>query len=449
MLVISTTHPISGREVIGLHDRLSQRYQHLNDLDFAFLFNVPPVRIGEIKKAVPGGRENESQQRQSADPSGRKNPRTMSPTHAIMVRLLSKYPELTPLPPQPTSVEVWEAISPYMPKPNGSSRNVPNVNRIGFAPLFGRSYVSSYKLLSEEMHTASTPSANVMRLYVLVMSKFAEILVMTVKDYLAERAPQSLMEELDSRLEPDWTVLRWESDLYRYIPKKADREEVKAVVQERRKAWFDLYLAVLQDEAVSRDLDASEAIAKGNWRNAQPVTDKDMRKYEPRQRPILGRYSPELDDLKEAHRFGLTSSEFYWLLGMQVKAYYRIREKGNQRLDAPTSILLRYLYRQPKDIKHFFAPEMDVQEMLAIIKREDPEFNPMHLGPLLGGSNVVSYHLLQKGNRPFARRLAMIWEREKHRTPDLYWRLRRCVEEEVFARGLDIDEFWERRKWNV
>jgi len=444
--MISATHPISGREVIALHERLSLRFQHLNDLDFAYLFNVPPVRINEIKRALPGGRENPEASNQIVGGSPKKKLRTMSPTHAILVRLLSKYPELTPLPPQPTSREVLEAIGSFMPNPDSARTGE---NRIGFAPLFGRSYVSSYKLLAEEAHTASTPSANVMRLYVLVLSKFAEILVDAVTDYLKDNAPGSLLEELQRTLEPDWTVLRREPEIYRYVPNRIDRARVKSTVDERRKAWFDLYLSVLKDEAVSRNRDSDEAIRKGTWRNPDPVNDKEMRKYEPRQRPILGRYSPELDDLKERHRFSLTSSEFYWLIGMQVKAYYRIRERGNQRLDAPTSILLRYLYRQPKDIKHFIAKEMSVEEILETIKREDPAFQPMHLGPLLGGSNVVAYHLLEKGNRPFARRLAMIWEREKYRTPDLYWRLRRCTEEEVFARGLDIDEFWRRRKWNV
>jgi hypothetical protein len=243
--------------------------------------------------------------------------------------------------------------------------------------------------------------------------------------------------------------MRWEPDFYRLIPSKADREAVKATVKSRRQAWFDLYVSVLEDEAASRNLDLGSAISKGNWRNTEEVTDQQMRKYDARQRPILGRHSPELEELKNGKFVDMTSSEFYWLLGMQVKAYYKVRDRGHQRLDAPTSILLRYLGRQPKDFSLFFTPEMDVQEMLQIIQQEDPNFKPMYLGPLLGGSNVVSYHLLKEGNRPFARRLAMIWQREKNRTPDFYWRLRRCVEEEVFARGLDIDEFWERRKWNV
>lgn len=446
--MISNTHPIGGHDVKALHELLSMRYPHLNDLDFAYIFNVPPMRINELKKAVPGGRENPQESRQDSG-RGKKPARVMKPTNAILVRLLTKHPEFTPLPQQPTSMEVWQAISPFMPPADGWSRQGPEVNRIGFAPLFGRSYVSSYKLLSEDEHMASTPSANVVRLYMLVMGKFAEIMVTAVTEYLEAHAPASVLADLQSSLEPDWTVMRWEQDIYRHIPSKSARDEVKATVQSRRRAWFDLYLSVLHDEAVSRDLNPDTVISKGNWRNAEEVSDQQMRKYDARQRPILGRHSPELEELKNGKFFEMTSSEFYWLLGMQVKAYYSVRKKGHQRLDAPTSILLRYLGRQPKDFRLFFTPEMRVEEMLSIISAEDPTFKPMHLGPLLGGSNVVSYHLLKEGTRPFARRLAMIWEREKHRTPDFYRHLRRCVEEEVFARGLDIDEFWEKRKWNV
>lgn len=446
MPVISNTHPISGHNLKALHELLATRYPNLNDLDFACILNVPPLKVNELKRAVPGGRSNSSE---AASDEGKTRARVMKPTHAILVRLLTKHPEFTPLPPEPTSREVWKAISPFMPRADGWSKQGPGVNRIGFAPLFGRSSVSSYKLLAEDDFLESSTSANVIRLYMLVMGKFAEIMVSTVTEYLEAHAPASVVAEFKAALEPDWTVMRWEQDVYRYIPAKGARDEVKRTVYDRRRAWFDLYLSVLHDEAVSRDLDPEVAIKKGAWRNNEDVTDQQMRRYDPRQRPILGRYSPELQEFKNGKYGDLTNAEFYWILGMQVKAYYSARSKGHQRLDAPTSILLRYFERQPRDFHLFMPEEMHANEMLSIIHAQDPEFVPMQLGALLGASNVVTYHLLREGTRPYLRRLAMIWAREKYRTPNFYHILRRCTEEEVFARGLDIDEFWNKRKWNV
>ncbi len=341
-----------------------------------------------------------------------------------------------------------------MPKPVRPSREPNSANRRGFAPpLFGRSNVSSYKLLSEDAETATeSPGGSVSRLYMLVMGKMGgQILRENLLNIVRRSAPSSAENELRKRMAKDWRILQQEAELIQTWVPASERATFKQEVFDQRRAWFDLYMNVLHDEAVSRRVEPDVVIAKGNWTNKEPVTDRDLRMYEPRQRPpILGMGSPpELDDFKD--RFFLTSSEFFWVLGgLQIRAYYKARnaENRNKRIDAATSILLRYLYRYPKDISLFLYPTMQGEEMLERIKELDPNFKVSQLGPLFGGAYVASYYFRKGDQVPYyARRMSSIMAMWIDTHPELYQHIRECAEEEAYARGVNPSSLWKEARW--
>jgi hypothetical protein len=432
--------PISGAHIQTLQNTLHE-YNTLHDLDLAMLLNVPPLRIAELKKAGPGGQPPQRK-------ANGKVQRVIKPHQAILIRLLIKHPEFAPIVPRPTSVETWEAIKPFMPKPIGlsSGRQGRDGKIIGFSPLFGRSATSSYKMLTQNSGQQE-PGTNVVRLYMLVLGKFGQIFRNLLFEYMEKWVAKDLIAEIRRDMPSDWRVIRNEEYWARHLPKAKQRELFNEVFSQRS-GWMDLYLSVLHDEAISRDLDPTNVLFKGNWKNTENVTQKQMRTYESRQRPILGAGSIELDGFKT--QFDLSGSEFYYVLGLQVKSYFRAKskERKEKRLDAPTSILLRYLWRQPKDISLFIPKIMTGQEMLDYIQGIDPTFKKTHLGPLMGGAHVVSYHLIDKGMRPLARRLSAIFAEQIERRDDFYRILRNCVEEEVTARGVDLETFWREGNWN-
>ena len=432
--------PISGSHLVYLQQHLHQM-NNIHDLDLAMLMNVPPLRVAELKKAISGGKKSKAQ-----EVGDSKKQRIIKPHQAILIRLLIKHPEFAPMVPRPTSHQTWKAIQPFMPKPQGNARNEKDGNIIGFSPLFGRSATSSYKVLSK-ISGKQEPGTNVVRLYMLVLGKFGQIFRDTLAGYLEKHVAKDLASEIRKTIPYDWRVLNDTEHWTRHLTVNVKRQFFQDVYYQNS-GWMDIYLSVLHDEAVSRDLDPQVVLFKGNWKNSEDVDSKKHRSYGVRQRPILGSGSQELEQFKDT--FGLTGSEFYWVLGMQVKSYFRAKsaERKHKRIDAPTSILLRYLWRQPKDINLFIPEIISGQEMLDYIQDIDPAFKKTHLGPLLGGAHVVSYHLIEKGMRPFARRLSAIFAEQITRRDDFYRILRTCAEEEVTARGVDIETFWREGNWN-
>src|SRR5690554_2586259 len=65
---------------------------------------------------------------------------------------------------RPGNAEMFELISPLM---SGTGSNGKMAGKQGYAPLFGRSYVSSYKMLAE----AESTSLPVVRLQLLIVGR--------------------------------------------------------------------------------------------------------------------------------------------------------------------------------------------------------------------------------------------------------------------------------------
>lgn len=460
--------PISGHHIEMLYPRLDQVFAQgkgvngkIRGLDIAMLMNVPPGRMPSFHKAQGGGGAT-ADAGAGTDTTGddeRSSERIIKPSQAILTRLLLRHPEYAPLVPIPAPQEVWQQIRPLIPEWL-FGKNRKQVTHIVFAPLFGRSYPTSYKLLGSSEYDdqpASEPPTNVTRLFMLVLEKLGDVFRRSLMHYLDNHAPQSFVDDARRAMRSNWLVLHQQEQLVRdFIPEHYQQTFLGQVL-ERKRGWFELYLQVLQDEAASREIDAYQAIARGYWRNKEPVSQALRQKLSPRQQPITGSSQFVFDKIRQQvlesgdSNFGeMTSAEFFWLMGVPVKTFYTMHQKGEHRIDAPTAILARYLYRYTSDVSLMLEQAGRGSEIYAAIRRLDESFRAAQLAPLFGGGYVSSFHFVKDGRCPNdLRRLTGIFMREIERNPDIYWQIRQCAEEEAYARGIDSRTFWKRARWSL
>ncbi|KPP97814.1 hypothetical protein [Marinobacter sp. HL-58] len=446
---------ISGQNLAYLKVMLESALDgvEVKDLDLAMLMNVPVNRLGQLKRAkssidVLGKTDSTVDVDEELETRAVEVP-SLRPSQAILVRLLLKYPHYAQLLLRPTNPEVFDLIAPFMlPEGRGVSNGSARPKKSGFAPLFGRSYISSYKMLAEDSSSSVNSSIPVTRLQMLVVGKFGELFKRLLSKYQKEQGVIGGGNEIEKFEARGWAVLREQDSLTSWM----SDETYEAFFDELSALWGDWfqkhYLQVLRDEAVSRDLDPESALGKGNWTNTEKVAETELRKYTRNTQPILGDTNSLFTLFRES--FELTSSEAYWTLGIQVKAFYRFRQRANQRIDAPTSILIRYLFRYPGDIELFIRGPGKGSEILARIQQEDPSFKLSQLGPLFGASRVMSY-AFANDNIPcpfFARRLAGIFRQRSIMGEPIYRQIRDCVEDELQARGLNSVQFWRDGRWH-
>ncbi|WP_336367039.1 hypothetical protein [Marinobacter sp. C2H3] len=459
------SEPIRGRSLMNLKMMLESYLGgdgvggEVRDLDLAMLMNVPLNRLSQLKRArssietvgrdvdtEAGDDESDDDDARSAAvgeleavPPDAADLPGLRPNQAILVRLLLQHPEWVPMPLRPSPAALFELLQPFMPAPAGKG---------GFAPLFGRSSVSSYKMLADTDAGTQAAGVPVVRLQLLVVGQYARVFAAALREEAAAdtSAPDSVMQTLAAR--SGWGLLRERDSLTDWM---GDDQLLRfeARVAEGFRHWFeDQYLAVLADEARSRDLSLDEALVKGKWANSAPVSDADFATYSRPQKPILGRADSLFSLFRES--FGLTSAEAYWVLGLQVKAFYRFRQRPDRRVDAPTAILLRYLFRYPGDIDLFIPPPMAGADILEAIRRERPDLRTSQLGPLFGASRVMSYDFASEGTPCpfFARRLSMVFSACTRAGEPIVEALWDCVEDEVRARGLSLEQFWRDGRWH-
>ncbi|MET4027639.1 hypothetical protein ABIE59_003182 [Marinobacter sp. MBR-99] len=443
--------PINGQSLMSLKAVLESYLGggEVRDLDLAMLMNVPLNRLSQLKRAKSSietvGRDvtpDETLGLADDDDAVAELP-GLRPSQAILVRLLLKHPEWVPIPLRPSHPEVFSLLQPFMPGADGRTPN-----KAGFAPLFGRSYISSYKLLSESADGSQGAGLPIIRLQRLVVAKYARAFADALAA-LASKTPEVPADVLATAKNLNvWALLRERDSLTDWMNDEL-LLNFENDVNQRFQVWFnDQYLGILKDEAASRDTSPEQAIEKGKWTNTEEVSDQKLASYSRAQRPILGRSDSPFSLFRES--FGLTSAEAYWVFGIQVKAFYRFRQRANQRIDAPTSILLRYLFRYPDDIDLFMPVPASGRDIFDAIQQEDPDFKLSQLAPLFGASRVMSYEFAEpEAACPFfARRLATVFWQQKQKGEPIYRAMRECVEEEVIARGLDLGQFWRDGRWH-
>jgi len=447
------SQPIKGQSLLNLKAVLESRVGggEVRDLDLAMLMNVPVNRLSQLKRAqssifVIGNIESEPD---GDNEDGADEVPSLRPSQAILTRLLLKHPEYAPLPVRASNAEILDLIAPVMDVIGGGGKKESSAQprKLGFAPLFGRSYISSYKMLAEGDSGTSNTGLAVVRLQMLVIGKFARLYKSVLREYISTYRDKQAFPS-DEMFEDGWELLRERDSLTDWMSDPVYLSFVERVQDEWRKWFSNCYLEVLRDEAISRNIEPEIAIEKGKWTNTEPVSDEEFASYSRATKPILGRSDSLFSMFRES--FQLTSAEAYWALGIQVKAFYRFRQRANQRIDAATSILVRYLFRYPEDISLFVEPPPPGSEILARIQQEDPDFRLGQLAPLFGASRVMSYGFAND-ELPcpfFARRLATIFHRQSVRGRPIYQELRECVEDEIVARGLDRNQFWRDGRWH-
>lgn len=449
--------PIEGAHLTELANMMMTEWDatEIRDLDLAMALNIPPNRISHFKRAkssIEGGAEGEDGAAGESEGNGQIP--MVHPHQAILIRLLMRYPHYAPLVKRPSNQEVWDLISDLLPRPlDNTLRRGPapkgDVEKKGFAPLFGRAAVSSYKMLpGEDSSATGETSLAVVRLQMLILSNFANVFRDIYRRYASHH--MFVVDRKNPLYEPQgrgWTVLRERDSLTEWMSEDV-LSRFYTEVQAQWRTWTeDQYLPNLYNEAISRHKDPEEAIRKGNWTNPELVTDDEFLKFKAAAKPITGSadYFIRFRTLTQT-----TSAEMFWLLGMQVKGFYRYRDRGSQRIDASTSILIRYLMSHNSDLDYFIEQPPTGEWLLKKIQGLDPSFKRLHLAPLFGASKMASYKFAAEHNDCpyFARRLATIFARELPKGPEIYWQIRECTEDEVKARDLDVETFWKQGKWH-
>src|SRR5690554_1925395 len=184
--------PISGNTLMNLKLVLVSVVGdgEVRDLDLAMLLNVPVNRLGRLKKAgAPAGAAEKPEPDDEQDDA---TAATIRPNQAILVRLLLKHPEYAPLNMRPGNAEIFEQIAPLMPRTSSNSKKA---GKQGNAPLFGRTYVSSYKMLAE----AESTSLPVIRLQLLIVGRLGEMfreLCLKKVQQAAKKVPDYVLQSL-------------------------------------------------------------------------------------------------------------------------------------------------------------------------------------------------------------------------------------------------------------
>lgn len=413
-------NPVSGDDIQLLMARLQAEDPHLNNIDLAFLMNKPLMRISWLK-----------------------GEQKVTPSQAIITRLLLRNPSYCPLPAIPDSLEVFEAMKPFFPSLGATSKRE-------FSPRFGRSSVTSYKFLDEDPYKVKVqPGLTVNRLYMIVMTQFAKIYKQHMTAYLKEHATQAILDQVINRWPLDWTVLRTaEEDKKLLIKSKSDRAKLEAEIHKDQAEWIGKYMSVLEDEAASRQLPYPEILRTGKWRVKEKFPADLPGKLPPNQIPVTASGMAYSIQVLQS-QLSLTSSEVNWMLGLQAKSLHLIRKNEQNYVDPSVAILVRYLCRYPEDYDDIIPPSMNGEQVLQKIQRIDPSFKRSMIGPLFGGGYVSSYEFLKNPQCPYhARRLSSIFAQQIDRNPDFLRDMIECAEEEAFARGVKKEDLWKYGKWS-
>lgn len=461
--------PVSGEDLKFLERTLEPgtedpetEYGRMRATDTGFLFNIPIPRIPalmaapssfsapdlRVRKAPDNHVPDEDLRTEAKNPKRVPKAATIRPNLAILIRLLTAHPKYTDiLPPKPSNRMVYWQISRLVKRFNEK-----RAWRGAFAQLFGRSKISSYKMLPADFEKMAVDrrenSQPVIRLQMLIMERFGKIFRDTYHAFCYSDMPERVRGESRYQLKHrNWLALKEWEDVTAWMTKDV-RARFDETVKEKCTLWFEQgYLHTLDCEARSRNLTLEQALKEGKWANSDRVSPEQWRTYSPGAEPILGGQGI-FENFREMVR--ITSPEMLWLLGLQIKSYFRYREHPDQRIDPSVSILVRHFYEQRfDDLGLFITHPLTGKEILKRIQAIDPSFDRKHMGLLFGGGVVAGYNMTQE-DAPvpfFAYRLASIFTRHIDDGPEIYWHLREAAEQEVKARGLDIETFWREGDW--
>lgn len=449
----SPKEPITGDYIPMLAALLSAQANKFTDspdtltnADLAFLLNIPSQQLSSARTApssmdVIDRRINKDIPASASTRKNGENLKCIRPYHAILIRLYLKYPQYGAiLPPTPDDYEVFELIEPLLR---------PAPSRRWFAQHFGRSLVTSYKMLppKDEYRRTRDNSRPVSQLQTLILQRFAkefrELYETYYDKYLPEKHRDNPLFKPASR---SWDILREQDSLTDWMsPSRYERFQ-RALNHRWRQWWEKRYLKTLEREAKSRDMTLDDALKTGNWHRKEPVTD--LSRYSQRTMPITGADNSLLVSFRDL--MGLSSSESLWVLGIAPKTYFMYRSRGNQRIDPSVSILMRHFMAYPDDLELMVPPAPNGQAVMKRIEQIDPNFTPTMIGPFFGGGTIAGYNMVRTDHLipAFARRAASLLMFHARYSEDIYWHLKECAEDEARARGIEPAELWHNGVWH-
>lgn len=425
----------------------------LSNADLAYLLNIPAQQVSLMRSApssvdVGDRRIYKKLTSEAADSHRNSDGLTcIRPHHAILMRLFLKYPKYASiLPPVPDDYEVYDLIQPLM-RPPGQPLNEAGVSkRRWFAQLFGRSLVTSYKMLPPKGKRQTRDNSRPIRqIQTLIMLRFAHEFRQLLEKYRrkhmtkAERADPLYHSEKRS-----WDILRERDNLTDWMDDRLFEAFETELYERFRRWWDDRYMGTLQEEAQSRYKTYQEAIVEGNWINDDPVDLSREAKF----KVITGAQQQHLHQFRSMT--GLSAAEALWLLGIGSKAYFMYRNRGAFRLDPAISILIRHYLKYPDDRALVVPPAPSGPEVLETIQRIDPSFRKSMLGPFFGAGTMTGYTMLKPGapTPSFARRAMSLIGYHASISDDIYWHMREVIDEEARARGLSEHDLWVKGIWH-
>lgn len=449
----SPKEPITGDYIPMLSALLSAQANEFTDspdiltnADLAFLLNIPSQQLSSARTApssmdVIDRRINKDIPASASTRKNGENLKCIRPYHAILIRLYLKYPQYGAiLPPTPDDYEVFELIEPLLR---------PAPSRRWFAQHFGRSLVTSYKMLppKDEYRRSRDNSRPVSQLQNLILQRFAkefrELYELYRATHMAEKDRKNPLYEPASR---SWDILRERDSLTDWMPTKLYNQFEQELADRWKDWWEDRYLKTLEREAQSRDMTLDDALKTGNWHRKEPVTD--LSRYSQRTMPITGADNSLLVSFRDL--MGLSSSESLWVLGIAPKTYFMYRSRPDRRIDPSVSILMRHFMAYPDDLELMVPPAPNGQAALKMIRQIDPNFTPTMIGPFFGGGTIAGYNMVRTDHLipAFARRAASLLMFHVRYSEDIYWHLKECAEDEARARGIEPAELWQNGVWH-
>ncbi|ARM86287.1 hypothetical protein [Marinobacter salarius] len=425
----------------------------LTNTDLAFLLNVPTQQLSALSNApsslyVTDRRVTRNLPAEAGDRRSGQNLKCVRPYHAILVRLYLKHPEYTNLiPPRPRDSLVYELIQSFMRLP-GFPLNTPDVDKSRyFAPYFGRSLVTSYKMLKSGASTRSRDNSRpVVQLQTLIVLRFAHEFRKLYAEYWAKYIPkQKRSKAIYKPQSRTWDILLERDSLTEWMNNRVF-EDFESELYHRWQVWWDTkFMQTLEREAISRSTSIEEVLKTGQWSNKDEVRHENL----PQScAPITGASYDRLATFRNSH--ALSSAEMMWVLGIAPKTYFRYRKHESQRVDAPVSILIRHFDYNHEDLALFIPEARKGEELFARMKSVDPGFERKQLGVFFGCGAIAGYNMSRPNAEVpmFARRSASLMAQNLPYSEQIYWDLREAAESEARARGIDPEDLWSKGSWN-
>lgn len=442
--------PIDGDSIEILQDLIDGV---MTNMDLAFLLNVPTQQLSALRSAPSSLHVTDRRVSRNVPPEDgqRKEGQSLKcirPYHAILIRLFLKHPEYAQIiPPRPDDNDVYELIQPFMRMP-GYPLNTLDIDKSRwFAPYFGRSLVTSYKMLKGGATSSQRENSRpVVQIQTLIVLRFAHEFRRLYAEFWEKHIPKQKRSKAIYQPQGDsWDILLERDSLTEWMSNRV-LEAFQAQLYERWVNWWDnCFMTTLEREAISRGSNLEDIIKTGNWTNKDDV---DTPARFQKTAPITGAAEGLLGNFRKLT--ALSNSEMMWVLGISPKTYFRFRKQENKRLDAPVSILIRHFYHNPDDLELFIPPTQKGEEVFERIRKVDPNFERKHLGVFFGCGSIAGYNM----SRPevevpmFARRASSLIARHIDDSDKIYWDLREAAESEAKARGIKPEDLWANGTWN-